>query len=107
MDEIGFGAAKTAKKEKSETAAVEKACPEKRDDGGCFDGCSASDLWWTLGLIALTCVGVGFVAFFTGISVGRQRLVDEINASNLSITFSTQHCGDSIKSWVEVNPSVD
>ena len=94
MVEIGFGAAKTA-------------CPEKRDRGGCNEVVGASDLWWTLSMIVLACVGVGFVAFFTGTSVGRQKLIDEISASNLSITFSTRYVGDSIKSWVEVNPSVD
>lgn len=94
MDKIGFRTAKTA-------------CPEKQDRGKCDGVVGASDLWYTICVFALACVGVAFVAFFTGTSVGRQKLIDEISASNLSITFSTRYVGDSIKSWVEVNPSVD
>lgn len=100
MDKIGFEAAKTAKKEKSETAVVENVVEKTNGDG-------ASDLWRTPCMFAGACVVVGLAAFFIGTSVGRQTLIDEINASNLSITFSTRHHGDSIRSWVEVNPSVN
>lgn len=99
MDKIGFEAAKTAKKEKSETAVVENVV--EKTDGG------ASGPRRTPCMFACACACVGLVAFFIGTSVGRQTLIDEINASGLSITFSTQHHGDSIRSWVEVNPSVD
>lgn len=107
MNEIGFGAAKAAEKKTAEKESEDEKAEHLKtklekllDDSGCPDWAA----WCMLGCVAL---GIGCVAFFCGVSYGRQELIDEIKASNLTITFSTQHGRDSARSWIEVVPSVD